>query len=121
MYSQRLLDHFQNPRNVGDLPEPAASVTVENPACGDILRLSARVEDGRIAEARYKVRGCTASIGCGSALTELLSGLRVADLAEIDAVRIEAAVGGLSGESRHAAVLCADVVTALRNRVREIA
>src|SRR5690242_14782525 len=57
MYSDRLLDHFQNPRNVGELPPPAVTVEVSNPACGDILRLSARFEQDRIVEARYKVRG----------------------------------------------------------------
>ena len=74
MYSERLLDHFQNPRNVGELPPPAITLEVSNPACGDILRLSVRIEEGRVAEARYKVRGCTASIAAGSALTEMLHG-----------------------------------------------
>jgi len=114
MFSERLLAHFQNPRNVGELSEPAIVVQVENPACGDVLRLSARAENGRIAEVRYKVRGCTASIACGSALTEILGGLRLADLADVDAPRIASAVGGLATESTHAAVLCADAVSALR-------
>src|ERR1017187_9520272 len=61
MYSTRLLDHFQNPRNVGELPPPAVTVEVSNPVCGDILRLSVEFRDGRVAEARYKTRGCTAS------------------------------------------------------------
>jgi len=116
LYSERLLDHFQNPRNVGELSAGAVVVEVENPACGDVIRLSARVEQGVIAEARYKVRGCTASIACGSALTEIVTGMAVADLAGIDAARIAAAVGGLAAESRHAAVLCADVVAALRKK-----
>ena len=74
MYPDALLDHFQNPRNVGELPPPAITVEASNPACGDILRLSARIENGVVAEARFKVRGCTASIAAGSALTEWLSG-----------------------------------------------
>ena len=61
MHSERLLDHFQNPRNVGELDPPAVTIEVMNPACGDILRLSARAEDGLITEVRYKARGCTAS------------------------------------------------------------
>jgi nitrogen fixation NifU-like protein len=113
VYSERLLDHFQNPRNVGEL-EGAVVVEMENPACGDVLRLSARVERGCIAEVRYKVRGCTASIACGSALTEILLGMGVGELSGVDAARIASAVGGLSLESRHAAVLCADAVAALR-------
>ena len=69
MYSALVLDHFRNPRNVGVLPPPALTVDVSNPACGDTLRLSARFENGRVAESRYQCRGCTASIGAGSALT----------------------------------------------------
>ena len=113
MYSERLLEHFQNPRNMGEL-DGALVVEVENPACGDVLRLSARVERGYVAEVRYKVRGCTASIACGSALTEILLGMGAIELSGVDAGRIESAVGGLSPESRHAAVLCADAVAALR-------
>ena len=113
MYSERLLDHFKNPRNVGDLAPPAATVEVSNPACGDIMRLSARLEDGRVAASAYKVRGCTASIACGSALTELIQGRSKAELAGISTTDIEAAVGGLSAESKHAAVLCRDAIKAL--------
>jgi len=113
MYPERLLDHFQNPRNVGELPLPAVTVEASNPACGDILRLSARVEDGRVAEARYKVRGCTASIAAGSALTEWLEGRAVEELRTFRPATVEEAVGGLKSESKHAAVLCADGVKRL--------
>jgi nitrogen fixation protein NifU and related proteins len=113
MYPERLLDHFQNPRNVGELPPPAVTVEVSNPACGDILRLSVRWEEGRVAEARYKVRGCTASIAAGSALTEWLLGKSREDLAAFQAAIIDEAVGGLRAESKHAAVLCADGVKRL--------
>ena len=108
MYSDVLLDHFRNPRNVGELDPPAVTVEVENPACGDILRLSARFADGKIVEVRYKVRGCTASIASGSALTEWMSGKTRAELAALQAAEVEAAVGGLIPESKHAAVLCVD-------------
>jgi nitrogen fixation NifU-like protein len=113
MYSERLLEHFQNPRNVGELPPPAKVVEVSNPACGDILRLSARIEDGVVREVRYKVRGCTASIAAGSALTEWLTGRKQAELAAFDPGAIDEAVGGLPAESKHAAVLCLDGVRAL--------
>jgi nitrogen fixation NifU-like protein len=113
MYPEALLDHFQNPRNVGELAPPAITVEASNPACGDILRLSARIENGVVVETRFKVRGCTASIASGSALTEWLTGKTRAGLAEFDAGVIERAVGGLRAESKHAAVLCADGVKAL--------
>ncbi len=113
MHSQRLLDHFQNPRNVGELDPPAVTVDVSNPACGDILRLSVRFENGVATEARYKTRGCTASIAAGSALTEWIQGKSPAELAKLKPETIEEAVGGLEPESKHAAVLCMDGLRAV--------
>ncbi len=113
MYNDLLLDHFRRPRNVGELPPPAIAVEVTNPACGDILRLCARFEEGRVAEAAFKVRGCTASIAAGSALTELLLTRTLRELANLSVADIEAGVGGLPPESKHAAVLCHDAIKAL--------
>ena len=113
MYPERLIDHFQNPRNVGELAPPAITVEVSNPACGDILRLSVMFEGDRVREARYKVRGCTASIAAGSALTEWMQGKTRQQLAGFDAAVIDEAVGGLPEASRHAGVLCRDGVKAL--------
>jgi nitrogen fixation protein NifU and related proteins len=113
LYSEAFLDHFQNPRNVGELAPPAATVEISNPACGDILRLSARFENGRVSEVAYKVRGCTASIASGSALTEWMLGKSRVELASLTAATIEYAVGGLIPESKHAAALCVDGVRAL--------
>jgi nitrogen fixation NifU-like protein len=118
VYSEAFLDHFKNPRNVGELAPPDAVVEASNPACGDILRLSARIEDGVVVEARYKVRGCTASIAAGSALTEWMTGKTLADLAALQPETIAAAVGGLSPESQHAAVLCVDGVKSLLRHAR---
>lgn len=111
--SPELIEHFRNPRNVGELPAPAITVEVSNPICGDILRLSATIEDGRVTEARFKVRGCTASIAAGSALTGIVAGLDRAELQKLTTAEVERAVGGLSNESKHAAVLCIDAVRAL--------
>lgn len=119
MHSERLLDHFQNPRNPGELPPPAMVVDVTNPACGDMLRLSARVENGRIAEARFLTRGCTASIAASSALTEWMTGKTLAQAAALSIVDIEDAVGGLEPVSKHAAVLCADAARQLLRKLSE--
>ncbi len=119
MYPEQLLDHFQHPRNVGELAPPAVAVEASNPACGDILRLWARWENGAIEEVRYKVRGCTASIAAGSALTEWLLGKRRDELAGFRPSVIEEALGGLRNESKHAAVLCADGVQRLRETAAE--
>jgi nitrogen fixation NifU-like protein len=104
MYSERLLDHFKNPRNVGELSPPA--VTVE-------VILSASFEGEFTTQVRYKTRGCTASIAAGSALTEWMEGKSRAELAALQPAVVEEAVGGLTAESKHAAVLCVDAVKAL--------
>jgi len=111
--SPELIEHFRNPRNVGELPSPAITVEVSNPVCGDILRLSALIDGGRIGRCAYKVRGCTASIASGSALTELITGRDKTSLRSLTADDIEQGVGGLSNESKHAAALCLDAVRAL--------
>src|SRR5437879_11840303 len=113
MHSQRRLDHFRNPRNAGELPPPAARVDVTNPACGDILRLSARFDGGRVAEARFQTRGCTASIAAASALTEWMAGKSREELRALTPTVIEDALGGLEPASKHAAVLCVDAVKQL--------
>jgi NifU-like protein involved in Fe-S cluster formation len=110
MDRDRLLDHFQNPRNVGELEPPAVKVDVMNPACGDMLRLSVRFENDRVAEARFKTRGCTASIAASSALTVWMVGKSRLELRMFDAGQVEEAVGGLEPASKHAAVLCVDAV-----------
>ncbi len=96
--------------NVGELPPPSVTVEESNPACGDILRLSVRFEGAVVAEARYKTKGCTASIAAGSALTEWLCGKTKQDLAALQPAQVEDLVGGLSAESKHAAVLCSAAV-----------
>jgi nitrogen fixation NifU-like protein len=113
MYSEALLDHFQNPRNVGELPPPAITVEVVNPACGDIMRLAALFDANRLVDAAFKTRGCTASIAAGSLLTELIKGRTANELQTISANTIEEALGGLPPESKHAAVLALDALRAV--------
>ena len=113
LYSDLLLDHFRNPRNVGELGAPAVTVEVTNPACGDILRLSVLFEHGVAAAVRYKVRGCTASIAAGSAVTEWMHGKTLTEIRSLKAQTIEDALGGLPHESKHAAILCVDGARAI--------
>ncbi len=112
MYSAQLLDHFQNPRNTGDVSAPDASAEVENPACGDILRLSLRVNDGRIIEARFRAKGCVPAIACGSALTELVLGQAPAQAGRLRREDVIHAVGEVPPASTHAAQLAIDVLIA---------
>jgi nitrogen fixation NifU-like protein len=117
MYSDEVLKHFQNPRNVGRLSAPAVTVEVVNPVCGDIMTLSVRIEEGRVVESAYLTRGCTASIAAGSVLTELIKGKSVEEMAAIRAQDIENALNGLPPESKHAAALGVDALKAvLRKR-----
>ena len=118
MHSVRLLDYFRNPRNAGELPPPAVRVDVDNPACGDMLRLSVRFEEGRVVEARFQTRGCTASIAAASALTEWMAGKSRAELGSLTAPVIDEALGGLEPASQHAAVLCVDAVKRLLGEMK---
>ena len=113
LHSERLLEHFKNPRNAGHLPPPAVTVDVSNPVCGDLLRLSARFADGRVAEVRYQVRGCTAAIAAGSALTEWMQGKSRPELASLNAAAIDEMLGGLEPATKHAAALCVDGLKSL--------
>jgi nitrogen fixation protein NifU and related proteins len=117
MHSQRLLGYFRDPQHAGELEPPAVKVDVTNPACGDMLRLSARFENGRVAEARFLTRGCTAAIASSEALTQWMTGKTRAEMEALTAPTIEEAVGGLEPASKHVAVLCIDAVRALLTKV----
>jgi nitrogen fixation NifU-like protein len=112
MYSAQLLDHFQNPRNVGDVMAPDASVEIENPVCGDVIRLSLKLLDDRIAEIRFKAKGCVPAMACGSALTELAQGKTVAEARLLKRHDLIKAVGSLPDASIHAAQLALDALSA---------
>jgi nitrogen fixation NifU-like protein len=113
MFNETILDHFRNPRNAGDLPDATATVEVTNPVCGDVLRLAARLNGGRIVQARFKTQGCVVAIACSSVLTELLAGASAADAGRITAGAISEALGGLPPATVHGAQLCVDGVAAL--------
>jgi nitrogen fixation protein NifU and related proteins len=117
MFSEAVLDHFRNPRNAGELSGATAAVEVSNPVCGDILKLSARIVDGHIAEARFLCRGCTTAIACASLLTEELRGRTPAQAREITAELLSQALGGLPPATFHGAQLAADVVNALLQKL----
>ena len=113
MFTEAVLDHFRNPRNAGELRDATAVVEVTNPVCGDVLRLFARFESGRIAEARFLCRGCTTSIACASLLTEELRGRTPAEARGITAESLSLALGGLPPATFHGAQLAAEAVAAL--------
>jgi nitrogen fixation protein NifU and related proteins len=112
MYSPQLLDHFEHPRNTGDLPSPTASAQLENPVCGDILRLTLTIEGNTITEARFRAKGCVASIACGSLLTETIANQTIEHARRISREDLAAGLGGLNPESNHAAALAIDTLRA---------
>jgi len=118
VYSAELLDHFQNPRNTGEVESPDAIAKLENPACGDILELTLRLEkkqsEGkRIAEIRFRAKGCVPAMACGSAITELVKGKNVDEARQVSREELIRKVGGLPQASTHASHLAMDTLAAL--------
>jgi nitrogen fixation NifU-like protein len=118
MYSAQLLDHFQNPRNPGELADANAVAEIENPVCGDVLRLTLKIAQGHISEIRFKAKGCVASMACASALTELAQGKSVDQTHALTREDIITAVGGLPQASTHAAQLSLDALAAALRAVK---
>ena len=118
MYSQQLLDHFQNPRNAGDLSDADATVELENPVCGDVIRLSLRLQDGRIGAIRFKAKGCVPAMACGSALTEIVLGKTPLEASKLGREDLTLAVGGLPQASSHAAQLALDALSSLLAQIK---
>jgi nitrogen fixation NifU-like protein len=118
MYSTQMLDHFQNPRNAGEVADADAAAQIENPACGDVLRLTLKITGGRIAEIRFKAQGCVPSMACASALTELVAGRTPDEVRSLSRDTLIAAVGGLPQASTHAAQLALDTLSAALGQLR---
>jgi nitrogen fixation NifU-like protein len=104
-YSAAVLDHFRNPRNCGEIPDAEAVGEAVNPACGDRMRISLRIEAGRIAAARFKAFGCIAAIASSSKLTEMLAGRTLEEARALTNREVAEALGGLPGEKQACSVL----------------
>jgi len=109
-YSEKVLEHFENPRNVGELTDADGDARLEHPVCGDIMRIMIKVADGRISQIRFKSRGCVASIAAGSCLTEMVAGKPLAVVRSISREQLVEAMGGLPNASVHASHLAMDVL-----------
>jgi len=120
MYSAQLLDHFEHPRNAGDLARADARVRAENPACGDILELSIKVMGGRISDVRFLAKGCVPAMACGSLITEMIGGKTIQEARVISKEDVVKEIGGLPSASGHAAQLAVDALRAvLEKTVRD--
>jgi nitrogen fixation NifU-like protein len=117
VYSSEVLDHFQNPRNPGAVAEPDATAQLENPACGDILKLTLKLEGGRIADIRFLAKGCVPAMACGSAITELAKGKTVDDARQLSRQDVLQKLGALPEASGHASHLAIDTLNALLRKL----
>jgi nitrogen fixation protein NifU and related proteins len=118
MFTQTLLEHFEHPRNGGELPGATVKVEVSNPVCGDVLQLAALLENGLVREVRFLCRGCTAAIACASLLTESMKGREVRALQRLTPETIASSLGGIPPASFHAAQLAVDALQALLQAAR---
>ena len=108
----KVLDHFLNPRNVGDLPDADGVGEVGAVSCGDVMRISIKVREGRIAEARFRTFGCGTSIACSSVATELIRGRTLEEARRFSNEEVSAALGGLPAKKHHCPVLAEEAVCA---------
>ena len=113
MYSPKLLDHFEHPRNAGELADATCRQRIENPACGDMLELAVKVVDGRVEDIRFRAKGCVPAMACASAVTELAKGNSVGEVQAISREDVVRTVGGLPPASGHAAQLAIDGLRAV--------
>jgi nitrogen fixation NifU-like protein len=118
MYSAQVLDHFQNPRNSGTVANPDAGAQVENPACGDVLKLTLRIQNDRIAEIRFLAKGCVPAIACGSALTELVQGRTTQEARALTREELVRTLGGLPEASTHASHLAMDTLAKALDQIK---
>jgi nitrogen fixation NifU-like protein len=110
--SAKVLDHFLNPRNVGDIPQPDGVGEVGAVACGDVMRISIKVRDGMIAEARFRTFGCGTAIAASSVTTELVMGRTIEDALKFSNEEVAASLGGLPAAKSHCPVLAEEAVKA---------
>jgi nitrogen fixation protein NifU and related proteins len=118
-YSDEVLDHYRRPRNVGEVRDTAAVAQVGDPASGDVLRISMKIEGDRILEARFKAFGCTAAIAAGSMATTLLVGRSVEEAARLSNDEVVRALGGLPESKVRCSVLAEQAVHEALRRHRE--
>jgi len=116
VYTEKVMEHFNNPRNIGIIAEPTVLVQVGEPSCGDSLLLSLKIENERIADVKYKIYGCGAAIATASVASEMVMGLALDDVLNITDQKIADALDGLPPEKMHCSNMAAG---ALHGAIRE--
>jgi len=115
-YSEKVMEHFRNPRNVGEIPDADGVGNVGNPVCGDIMRLYIKVENNVIKDAKFKTFGCGAAIATSSMVTELVKGKTVEEALKVSNHAVAEALGGLPKIKMHCSVLAEE---ALRSAIND--
>ena len=110
-YSEKVMDHFRNPRNVGEIADPDGVGKVGNPVCGDMMELYIKVRDGVIVDARFKTFGCGAAIATSSMVTELIKNKTIEEASKISNRAVAEALGGLPSIKMHCSVLAEEALT----------
>ena len=108
MYSEKVMDHFNHPRNVGEIEKADGIGEVGNPVCGDIMKIYIKVEDGKIIDCKFRTFGCGAAIATSSMITEMVKGKKVEDALKISNKAVAEALGGLPPIKMHCSNLAAD-------------
>ena len=115
-YSDKVMDHFTNPRNMGEIADANAIADVGNPACGDMMRLFLKIENGKIVDAKFKTFGCGAAIASSSMLTEIIKGMTIEEALRVTNQSVVDALDGLPPVKRHCSVMAEE---ALINALKE--
>ena len=118
-YSEKVMDHFMDPRNMGDIKDADAVGTVGNPACGDVMRLYIKVDGDKITEAKFKTFGCGAAIATSSMATEMIKDKSLDEASEITNEAVAEALDGLPPNKMHCSVLAQEAIEAAIKNYKE--
>ena len=110
MYSEKVMEHFRNPRNVGEILDADGVGTVGNPVCGDVMTIYIKVKDNRIADIKFKTFGCGAAVATSSMITELAKGKTLEEAMKIARSDVADSLGGLPPIKMHCSNLAADAL-----------
>jgi len=111
-YSDKVMDHFMHPRNMWEIEDASGVGEVGNPACGDVMRLYLKIEDGKIVDAKFKTFGCGAAIASSSMTTELIKGKSIDEALKLSNAAVSEALGGLPPAKQHCSVLAEEALQA---------
>lgn len=112
MYTEKVMEHFKNPRNVGEIPDADGVGTVGNPVCGDLMTIYIKVKDNRLTDIKFKTFGCGSAIATSSMITELAKGKTLEEAMKITRANVADSLGGLPPVKMHCSNLAADALHA---------